>query len=77
MTDIREDIRASGHLFVGRMPEGKRLPALEYVDFNECPLAFGTLCDHRCDENVPLSVREFAQIVALNARLPPYHSLGA
>ncbi len=66
-------VKTSGPLATflqGGCQRKKRLSALEYVDFNECPLAFGILCDHLCDENVPLSVREFAQIVALKARLP-------
>jgi hypothetical protein len=52
--------------FYGRLAEAELKFALDYVDFNEEPLALETLCDYLCENNVAITQDEFNDILKLD-----------
>ena len=51
-----------GKQFEKRLPEGIAEAAIDYVRFNESPLAIETLCDRLYEYSVPITAEEFQEI---------------
>lgn len=58
-------IKAFGKAFEGRLEPFLLESALDYIDFNEEPLAFEILCEHICEYDVQLSQTEYDEAIAL------------
>lgn len=67
--DIEQDVLNFGNMFRGRIDDLKLNAALEYVGFNECALAFETVCDYICEENVAIGQTEYQKILDLGSLL--------
>lgn len=65
--DIHELVMKFGNRFQGRIDKQKLDSALDYVSFNECALAFETVCDYLCEEDVNISQTEYEEIMALGS----------
>ncbi|EGT4268801.1 MafI family immunity protein [Cronobacter sakazakii] len=58
-------IRNFGKAFEGRIESFLIEGALDYINFNEEPLAFEILCDHICEYDVQLSQAEYDEAITL------------
>lgn len=58
-------IMSFGHKLDGKLDQGLLDGALDYIKFNEEPLAFEILCDHICEYDVMLSQSEYDEVIAL------------
>ena len=58
-------IREFGKAFEGRLESFLLEGALDYINFNEEPLAFEILCEHICEYDVQLSQTEYDEAIAL------------
>ncbi|HFU5868626.1 TPA: MafI family immunity protein, partial [Yersinia enterocolitica] len=54
-----------GHKLEGKLDQGLLEGALDYIKFNEEPLAFEILCDHICEYDVNLSHAEYDEVMVL------------
>ncbi|WP_157060560.1 MafI family immunity protein [Pantoea sp. A4] len=53
--------------FNDRISEGKLNYALSYIDFGEEPLAFETLYDYICEDDIVITRSEYEQICIFNS----------
>lgn len=58
-------IREFGKAFEGRLEPFLLEGALDYINFNEEPLAFEILCEHIFEYDVQLSQTEYDEAIAL------------
>lgn len=58
-------IKKFGKAFEGRLESFLLEGALDYINFNEEPLAFEILCDHICEYDVKISQAEYDEAMAL------------
>ncbi|WP_166675316.1 MafI family immunity protein [Novosphingobium sp. PhB55] len=65
MDDIIKRVRALGLGFLGRIDSRRIDFALGYIDHNELPLAFDTLCDYICDYSNSITRIEYDEIRSL------------
>lgn len=54
-----------GRQLDGKLDQGLLDGALDYIKFNEEPLAFEILCDHICEYDVALSQSEYEEVITL------------
>ncbi|MHC6224502.1 MafI family immunity protein [Pseudomonas sp. X10] len=63
------ELRELGETFGDRLSAEKLSFALDYIDYNEQPLALDTLCDYLCEEDIPITPEEYSHICTLNTAL--------
>ncbi len=65
-TDTGINLKNFGEEFKNRLSEDELIYALSYIDFGEEPLAFETLCDYICENDVVITKNEYEQIYMFN-----------
>lgn len=63
--NVADIVKEFGEKFRGRIEDWRLSEAIKYVDFNECSLAFETICDHICEYDVEISSDEFNAIMRI------------
>ncbi|EBS7636846.1 MafI family immunity protein [Salmonella enterica] len=56
-----------GEEFSNRLSEDELNYALGYIEFGEEPLAFETLCDYICENDILITKNEYEQICMFNS----------
>lgn len=56
-----------GEEFNNRLSEDELIYALSYIDFGEESLAFETLCDYICEDDIVITKNEYEQICIFNS----------
>jgi len=54
-----------GHKLDGMLDQELLKGALDYINFNEEPLALEILCDHICEYDVTLNQADYDEVIAL------------
>ncbi|EHG7579856.1 MafI family immunity protein [Citrobacter sedlakii] len=60
-------LKKFGEEFNNRLSEDELNYALSYIDFGEEPLAFETLCDYICEDDIVITKNEYEQICIFNS----------
>lgn len=66
-TSTGTKLKDFGKEFNDRISEDELNYALSYIDFGEEPLAFETLCDYICEDDIVITKSEYEQICIFNS----------